>query len=75
MNAPRLLQALRSPMLKELYQQRVNQEGQQIVNQGITVQSKFNTMCAIEYLKSHNIDPSVIERVLLHPALRRKTQH
>jgi hypothetical protein len=31
------------------------------------VQASFNTVCAIEYLKSHNVDPKVIERVLLHP--------
>ncbi len=75
MNAPRLLQALRSPVITELYQQRVDQAGHDIVNQGIFVQSSFNTMCAIEYLKSHNVDPKVIERVLLHPELRRKTHH
>ena len=75
MNAPRLLQALRSPMITELYQQRVNEESHNIVNQGISVQTNLNTVCAIEYLKSRNIDPRVIERVLLHPELRRKTQH
>ncbi|MDC8756390.1 hypothetical protein [Janthinobacterium fluminis] len=62
-------------MITELYQQRVNEEGHHIVNQGISVQSTFNTMCAIEYLKSRNVAPQVIERVLLHPELRRKTQH
>ena len=75
MNAPRLLQALRSPVITELYQQRVNQEAHNVVNQGIAVQASFNTVCAIEYMKSHNVDARVIERVLLHPELRRKTCH
>lgn len=75
MNAPRLLQAFRSPVITELYQQRINQEGHHIVNQGIAVQSSLSTVCAIEYLKSHNVESAVIERVLLHPELRRKTRH
>ncbi|MEC5160546.1 hypothetical protein ACFDR9_002313 [Janthinobacterium sp. CG_23.3] len=75
MNAPRLLQALRSPMITELYQQRVDQEAHNVVNQGIAVQASFNTVCAIEYMKSHNVDANVIERVLLHPEQRRKTCH
>jgi hypothetical protein len=41
------------------------------VDRGILVQSNFNTMCAIEYMKSHNIPAEVIERVLLEPELRR----
>jgi len=44
------------------------------VDRGLLVQSSFNTMCAIEYMKSHNIPPAVIERVLLQPDLRRKLQ-
>lgn len=56
-------------------QQRHNEECSAVVNRGILVQSSFNTICAIEYMKSHNIDPQVIERVLLHPEQRRKTQH
>jgi hypothetical protein len=44
-----------------------------VVERGISVQASFNTVCAIEYLKSHNVDPEVIERVLLHPEQRRKT--
>ncbi|MES2741225.1 MAG: hypothetical protein V4754_09750 [Pseudomonadota bacterium] len=70
MNAPT---ALGSAVLTELYQPRVNSHCQEIVNQGIAVQSSFNTVCAIEYLKSHNIDVEVIKRVLLHPQLRRAT--
>jgi hypothetical protein len=44
------------------------------VDRGILVQTSFNTMCAIEYMKSHNIPPHIIERVLLQPELRRKLQ-
>lgn len=42
------------------------------VDRGIEVQRSFNTLCAIEYMKSHNIPAEVIERVLLEPELRRK---
>ncbi|MBY0557082.1 MAG: hypothetical protein K2P77_07765 [Burkholderiaceae bacterium] len=44
------------------------------VDRGILVQTSFNTMCAIEYMKSHNIPSHIIERVLLQPELRRKLQ-
>ncbi|WP_195763527.1 hypothetical protein [Duganella guangzhouensis] len=46
-----------------------------VVERGLLVQTSFNTVCAIEYMKSHNVDPRVIERVLLHPEQRRKTAH
>lgn len=46
-----------------------------VIDRGILVQSSFNTVCAIEYLKSHNVDPDVIERVLLHPEQRRQVSH
>jgi hypothetical protein len=46
-----------------------------VVDRGILVQASFNTMCAIEYLKSNNIPPHIIERVLLHPEQRRKSRH
>lgn len=58
-------------LLTEVAQQRVNKECCRIVNQGISVQASFNTVCAVEYMKSHNVDPEVIERVLLRPDLRR----
>lgn len=45
------------------------------VDHGILVQTSFNTICAIEYMKSHNVAPQVIERVLLHPEQRRKHTH
>jgi hypothetical protein len=38
------------------------------------VQTCFSTLCAIEYLKSNNVSSDIIERVLLHPDLRRKLQ-
>ncbi|HEX5344930.1 MAG TPA: hypothetical protein VFX55_20715 [Duganella sp.] len=56
-------------------QQRRDQASSAAVERGITVQASFNTVCAIEYLKSHNVHPNVIERVLLHPEQRRKAPH
>ena len=47
----------------------------EIVNHAISVQESSNTMSAIEYLKSHDIDAAVIARVLLEPARRRATAH
>jgi hypothetical protein len=42
-----------------------------IVDHAISVQESRNTMSAVEYLKSHDIDADVIERVLLDPDRRR----
>lgn len=56
-------------------QQRTDEHGSSVVDRGILVQSSFNTVCAVEYMKSHNINPQVIERVLLHPEQRRKHHH
>lgn len=64
-----------SPELAHRYHQRLDEQCCAIVDRGILVQNSFNTICAIEYLKSHNVDPQVIERVLLHPELRRKLSH
>lgn len=56
--------------------QRQDMHRRDIVNHGISVQESSNTMSAIEYLKSHDIDPDVIERVLLEPQRRRgQTQY
>lgn len=55
--------------------QRQDLRRRDIVNHGISVQESSNTMSAIEYLKSHDIDPSVIERVLLEPHRRRNPSH
>jgi len=55
--------------------QRSDEHSSAAVERGILVQNSFNTVCAIEYMKSHNVDPQVIERVLLHPEQRRKITH
>ena len=67
------LQTLHSPSIMEPYRQRVDEICHVIVNQGISVQSSYNTVCAVEYLKCHDVGAEVIQRVLLHPELRRKT--
>lgn len=59
----------------QLQTQRADRFSSQIVDRGIKVQENFSTLCAIEYMKSHNIHSDVIERVLLSPAQRRKDQH
>ncbi|WP_373987529.1 hypothetical protein [Duganella sp. BuS-21] len=69
------LQSLESAPQSMLFQSRHDEESRAVVERGITVQSSFNTVCAIEYMKSHNVDPKVIERVLLHPEQRRKSTH
>lgn len=46
-----------------------------IVNHGISVQESSNTMAAVEYMKAHDVNPAVIERVLLEPARRRSRIH
>lgn len=46
-----------------------------IVNQGLTVQASVNTVAALEYLKAHDIEADVIERVLLEPQRRRGQRH
>jgi hypothetical protein len=51
--------------------QRLDLRRRDIVNHGISMQESSNTMSAIEYLKSHDIDADVIARVLLEPARRR----
>lgn len=55
--------------------QRSDQSSSAVVDRGILVQDSINTICAIEFLKSHNVAPQVIERVLLHPEQRRKITH
>lgn len=64
-----------SPELADSYHQRLDEQCCAVVDRGILVQNSFNTICAIEYLKSHNVAPQVIERVLLHPEQRRKLSH
>lgn len=56
--------------------QRLDLRRRDIVNHAISMQESSNTMSAIEYLKSHDIDARVIERVLLEPQRRRnETRH
>ena len=50
---------------------RVDVARSEIVDRGIEVQASFSTLCAVEYLKSHNVPPNIIQRVLLQPAKRR----
>lgn len=74
------MNALLSPRLEsvpkaDFNQQRRDEQSSAVVERGIVVQSSFNTICAIEYMKSHNVAPQVIERVLLHPEQRRKEHH
>jgi len=42
-----------------------------IVERGIAMQQSSNTMTAVEFLKSRDIGPHVIARVLLEPEKRR----
>ncbi|TFW31293.1 hypothetical protein [Duganella callida] len=70
-----LVPSLESAPPAAVYQQRLDQECSAVVERGILVQSSFNTVCAIEYMKSHNVSPQVIERVLLRPDQRRKITH
>ena len=51
--------------------QRSDLRRRDIVNHAISVQESSNTMSAIEFLKAHDIDAHVIERVLLEPQRRR----
>jgi hypothetical protein len=61
--------------LAEPHYQRLDLQRRDIVNHGISVQESSNTVAAIEYLKTHDIDPTVIERVLLEPQRRRRFLH
>ncbi|MES2299210.1 MAG: hypothetical protein V4582_19365 [Pseudomonadota bacterium] len=42
-----------------------------IIDHAIWVQEASSTVAAVEYLKSHNVAPAIIERVLLEPERRR----
>lgn len=42
-----------------------------IVDLGIALQQRSNTMSAVEYLRSQNVGHDVIERVLTEPGRRR----
>jgi hypothetical protein len=36
----------------------------EIITHGLVVQAEFNSVCAVEYLKAHNIDGDMIRQVL-----------
>ena len=44
-----------------------------IVERGISMQQTSNTMSAVEYLRSRDVGPHVIARVLLEPERRRSS--
>lgn len=44
-----------------------------IVERGISMQQTSNTMSAVEFLKSRDVGPQVIARVLLEPERRRSS--
>lgn len=66
-----MLAESQEPAIAAVYRPRRDEESSAAVDRGLLVQSSFNTVCAIEYMKSHNVTPQVIERVLLHPDQRR----
>jgi hypothetical protein len=70
-----LVQSLESAPPVSMFHPRRDDACSAVVERGLLVQTSFNTVCAIEYMKSHNVDPRVIERVLLHPEQRRATAH
>ncbi|MBC3884449.1 hypothetical protein [Undibacterium griseum] len=41
------------------------------IDTGISLQSSHGTSCALEYLQSHGVAPSIIQRVLSRPGKRR----
>ncbi len=53
-------------------QQRLDARSEDIVERGIVMQARYNTVCALEYLKSRNIGADIIARVLWFPQSRRK---
>ncbi len=55
--------------------ERMDVKRRDIINQGLSVQASCNTVSALEFLKAHDIDPDVIERVLTEPQRRRSTRH
>jgi hypothetical protein len=55
--------------------ERLDMRRRDVVNHAISVQESSNTMAAIEYLKAHDVDAAVIERVLLEPQRRRRLAH
>ncbi|MDB5960044.1 MAG: hypothetical protein JWP59_1338 [Massilia sp.] len=56
------------------HHERLDTSARDFVDHAIAVQESANTMSAVEYLKSHDVAPHVIERVLLEPERRRTAQ-
>lgn len=52
---------------------RQNESQRCVVERGISMQQSSNTMCAVEFLKSRDVGPQVIARVLLEPDRRRNS--
>lgn len=52
---------------------RHNDVQRNIVDRGISMQQATNTMSAVEFLKSRDVAPQVIARVLLEPERRRSS--
>ncbi|TFW34836.1 hypothetical protein [Massilia horti] len=52
---------------------RLNYHWRDIVEHAIQMQAASNTMSAFEYLRTRDVDPRVIERVLLEPGRRRSS--
>ena len=44
---------------------RTDENHENIVSHSRQLQTEYNTVCAVEYLKSHGIDADVIQLVLL----------
>lgn len=72
---PHSTETLHMPAKIVVLHARIDQKMSDIVNLGIAVQAAFSTLCALEYLKSYNVAPDLIERVLLHPEQRRQAVH
>jgi hypothetical protein len=51
--------------------QRRNTHQRDVVDLGIALQQRSNTMSAVEYLRSQDVGHDVIERVLTEPGRRR----
>jgi hypothetical protein len=51
--------------------QRRDDDQRDIVDLGIALQQRSNTMSAVEYLRSQEVSNDVIERVLTEPGRRR----
>ncbi|MGO4475175.1 hypothetical protein AB4Z32_02875 [Massilia sp. 2TAF26] len=51
--------------------QRLDAQRSSVVDLGVALQSRDGTISAVEFLRSRDIDPAVIERVLGEPERRR----